>query len=231
MKRLSDMKNYTFTRPLNLNLILCLCLSLCLSLNLNLISAQKDPEALKILTAFSNKATSAPSISIDFTFITNDSRDGSVNTMEGSVVMTGDKYKLSMPDNSVWADGKNVWSYLPDVNEVTITASDPDDESFMSRPSMLFTLYEEGYKVRLLEQTEKEWVIDLYPEDLTLNLVRIRLRIAKTTYSLKKAEYVTKDGITVTLIAGRFDLTFKPAANYFTFNASDYKGVDVIDMR
>jgi outer membrane lipoprotein-sorting protein len=195
------------------------------------LAAQKDPEAIRILSEFSKKATSAPSVSIDFTFVTTDSRDGTVNTMDGSVVIAGDKYKLSMPDNSVWADGKNVWSFLPDVNEVTITATDPDDESFMSRPSMLFTLYQEGYKVRLLEQTAKEWVIDLYPEDLTLNLVRIRLKIAKTTYNLRSAEYVTKDGITVTLNAGRYDLTFRPAADFFIFNPADYKGVDVIDMR
>jgi outer membrane lipoprotein-sorting protein len=195
------------------------------------LAAQKDPEAIRILSEFSKKATSAPSVSIDFTFVTTDSRDGTVNTMDGAVVIAGDKYKLSMPDNSVWADGKNVWSYLPDVNEVTITATDPDDESFMSRPSMLFTLYQEGYKVRLLEKTAKEWVIDLYPEDLTLNLVRIRLKIANTTYNLRSAEYVTKDGITVTLNAGRYDLTLRPAADYFTFNPADYKGVDVIDMR
>ena len=227
------MKTHTFRNPLNLNLNLNLnlFLCLCLCLNFNLISAQKDPEAIRILSEFSKKATSAPSVSIDFTFITNDSRDGTVNTMEGYVVIEGDRYKLSMPDNSVWADGKNVWSYLPDVNEVTITESDPDDESFMSRPSMLFTLYKEGYKVRLLEETTKEWVIDLYPEDLTLNLVRIRLKIAKTTYYLRSAEYMTKDGITVTLNAGRYDLSFKPAAGFFTFNPADYKGVDVIDMR
>jgi len=192
------------------------------------LAAQKDPEAIRILSEFSKKAASAPSVSIDFT---SDSRDGTVNTMDGSVIIAGDKYKLSMPDNSVWADGKNAWSYLPDVNEVTITATDPDDDSFMSRPSMLFNLYQEGYKVRLLEQTPKEWIIDLYPEDLTLNLVRIRLKIAKTTYNLRSAEYVTKDGITVTLNAGRYDLTFRPAADYFTFNPADYKGVDVIDMR
>jgi len=204
---------------------------LLLSASLIPLSAQKDPEALGILSEFSSKATSAPSVSIDFTFVSNDSRDGTVTTMEGSVVIAGDKYKLSMPDYSVWSDGKNVWSYLPDVNEVTITAADPDDDSFMSKPSMLFTLYKEGYKVRLLEQTAKDWVIDLYPEDLTLNLVRIRLKIAKNTYSLRSAEYVTKDGITANLNTGRYDLNFKPAANYFTFNTADYKGVDVIDMR
>ena len=57
-----------------------------------------------------------------------------------------------MDDNIIWADGKAVWNYLPDVNEVTITEPDPADGSFVSKPSLLFSMYEEGYKVRLLEQ-------------------------------------------------------------------------------
>jgi outer membrane lipoprotein-sorting protein len=198
--------------------------------NLTII-AQKDPEAIKILSEFSKKATSAPAVSIDFSFLTNDSSEGSLTTIEGSVVIAGDRYRLSLPDNTVWADGKTAWSYLPDVNEVTITATDPDDESFITRPSLLFSLYDEGYKVRLLEQTANEWTIDLYPEDLTVNLIRIRLKIGKSAYDLRSAEYKAKDGITVTLKVKKYDLAFKPAASYFIFNPADYKNVDIIDMR
>jgi hypothetical protein len=37
--------------------------------------------------------------------------------------------------------------------------------------------------------------------------------------------------MTVTLSARKYDLSFRPPAGYFTFNAGDYKGVEVIDMR
>jgi hypothetical protein len=92
-------------------------------------------------------------------------------------------------------------------------------------------MYEEGYKIRLIEQTSDEWVIDLYPEEITSDLIRIRLKIGKTRYDLNGAEYKTKDGVTMTLIADKYDLTFKPDTDFFTFNPADYKGVDVIDMR
>jgi hypothetical protein len=101
----------------------------------------------------------------------------------------------------------------------------------MTKPSLLFTMYEEGYKVRLVEQTVTEWIVDLYPEKIDNNLVRIRLRIGKTGYILKSAEYRTKDGITVTLTADSYDLSFHPPAGYFTFDPADHKGVDIIDMR
>ncbi len=138
-------------------------------------------------------------MTIDFRLITSDSKEGDVSTMPGSAIIYGDKYMLELDDYNIWTDGSNVWNYLPDVNEVTITEADPDDDSFITRPSLLFTLYEEGYKIRLVEQTADEWVIDLYPEEITSDLIRIRLMIGKTLYDLNGAEYKTKDGITMTL--------------------------------
>lgn len=194
-------------------------------------AAQKDPEAVRVLTELSKKATSAPSVKIDFTVITNDSREGDITTLDGSAVIAGDRYRITLPENEIWADGKAVWSYLPDIGEVTITEPDPYDDSFMTKPSLLFTMYEEGYKVRLLEQNATEWIIDLYPEEIENNLVRIRLRIGRAGYILRSAEYRTKEGITVTLTADSYDLSFRPPAGYFTFDPADHKGVDIIDMR
>jgi outer membrane lipoprotein carrier protein len=193
--------------------------------------AQKDPEAMKILTDFSKRASEAPSVSITFRLITNDTKESSVDTISGSILLSGDKYKLQMPDNSVWSDGKTSWTFMKDVNEVTIITPDPLASSFTSKPSLLFSLYKEGYKVRLIEETDRTWTIDLYPEIITNNLIRIRLKIGKSAYDLKSAEYKTKDGIIISLLADKYDLTRKPEQDVFVFDVSKYKGVEVIDMR
>jgi outer membrane lipoprotein carrier protein len=206
-------------------------LLLLLSLFTLTLASQKDPEAVRVLNEFSRKAASAPSVKIDFSVITTDAQEGTAATMDGTAVISGDRYRITLPDNEVWADGTAVWSYLPDVNEVTVTEPDPDDDSFVTRPSLLFTMYQEGYKIRLVEETSGEWSIDLYPEDINEGLMRIRLKIGKARYDLKSAEYKTKDGITVTLTAGKYDLSFRPETGYFTFKPADYKGVDIIDMR
>jgi len=195
------------------------------------MTAQQDPEAMKVLSEFSSKATAAPSVSMTFDLETNDSRSGDITTMEGSVILTGDRYRLILPENSVWNDGISVWSYLPDVNEVTITETDPDDNSFISKPSLIFSMYKKGYKVRLVEQTPKEWIIDLYPDDITTDMILMRLKIGKQVYDLKSAEYKTKEGITVTLNTRKYDLTFKPGTDFFRFNPADHKGIEIIDMR
>lgn len=195
------------------------------------VTAQQDPEAMKVLSEFSKRATSAPSVSMDFSLVTDDSRSGDVSTMEGSVVLKGDSFMLTLPENGVWSDGKTAWSYLTDINEVTITENDPDDGSFMSKPSLLFTMYQKGYKVRLIGQTQNEWIIDLYPEDISGDMIHMRLKISKPGYNLNSAEYKTKEGITVTLNTIKYDLAFKPEADFFTFKPGDHKGIDVIDMR
>lgn len=195
------------------------------------VSAQKDPEAVRVLTEFSKKATSAPSVKIDFDITAYDAQEDEETEMSGTVVIKGDSYRLTLPDNLIWNDGKAVWNYTPEVKEVAITEPDPSDESFIARPSLLFSMHEKGYKVRLLEQNASEWIIDLYPEDINIGLVRIRVAIGKSLYDLRSAGYRTKDGMTVTLTAKKYDLSFRPPAGYFTFNAADYKGVEVIDMR
>jgi outer membrane lipoprotein-sorting protein len=192
---------------------------------------QKDPEAVKVLSEFSRKAVSAPSVSIEFDLLAYDVQEDEESEMSGKAVLKGDSYRLTLPDNLIWADSRAVWNYMPEVNEVTITEADTLDESFISKPSLLFTLHEKGYKVRLLEQTSNEWIIDLYPEDIKVNLVRIRLAIGRTLLDLRSAEYKTRDGMTLTLTVSRYDLTFQPPAGYFTFNSADHHGVDVIDMR
>ena len=195
------------------------------------VAAQKDPEAVRVLTEFSRKATSAPSVKIDFDITAYDAQEDEETEMSGTAVIKGDSYRLTLPDNLIWNDGKAVWNYTPEVKEVAVTAPDPSDESFIARPSLLFSMHEKGYKVRLLEQNASEWIIDLYPEDINISLVRIRVAVGKSLYDLRSAEYRTKDGMTVTLTAKRYDLSFRPPAGYFSFNGADYKGVEVIDMR
>ena len=193
--------------------------------------SQKDPEAVKVLSDFSRKAASAPSVKIDFDIVAYDAQEDQETELDGTAVIKGDSYMLTLPDNLIRTDGRAVWNYMPEVNEVTITAPDPSDVSFISKPSLLFTMHEKGFKVRLLEQSAKEWIIDLYPEDISTGLVRIRLAIGKSLYDLKSAEYKTREGMTLTLTAKVYDLTFRPPAGYFTFNPAEHKGVEVIDMR
>lgn len=192
---------------------------------------QADPEGLRILDKFSSTALSAPSVSIKFRLITDDAANSKKDTASGSLVLAKDQYRLELPGNIIWFNGSVSWNYLINEKEVTITKPDRKDESFMSRPASIFTLYKKGYKIRLLDETTTSWTVDLYPEDTGNELIRIRLTIGKTSYNLLNAEYKRKDGITITLKVTDYNLKTVPDASYFTFNPKNYRDVEIIDMR
>lgn len=198
------------------------------AINLN---GQSDAKAVSILDKFSAAASSAPSVSMKFLLITVDQLENSEDTLAGSIILNKDRYKLDLPDNIIWYNGKTSWSYLPAEQEVTITNPEDEGESFQSRPSMIFTMYKTGFKCRLLEERNDSYIIDLYPEDVKHELIRVRLTIEKPSLNLRNFEYKRRDGITLTLIVRDYNLKISPGESLFTFSPSKYKGVEIIDMR
>lgn len=194
-------------------------------------SGQDDPKAVSILDKFSLKASSAPSVSMKFLFIRNDQIQNSIDTVAGSVVLSKDSYRLDLPDNIIWYNGSTSWSYLPAEEEVTVSEPDKKDNSFESRPSLIFTMYKEGYKCRLLEDKSDSYLIDLYPTDIKNEIIRVRLLIAKPSLDLKSFEYKMREGVTITLAVKEYSLSTPRTAAFFEFDPGKHKGVDVIDMR
>jgi outer membrane lipoprotein-sorting protein len=196
-----------------------------------IVYGQNDQEAVRILDKFSDYALKAPSISMKFNLITTNQSNNTNDTIEGSVILSKDKYKLNLPDNTVWFNGETSWSYLSAEKEVTITKADKKDNSFQNRPSLIFSMYKKGYKIRLIEEKSDSYIIDLYPEDIKSELLRVRLTIGKSLSNLISLEYKRRDGIINTLEVNEYNLNIKPEADAFIFQPGKYKDAEIIDMR
>ncbi len=207
-----------------------LSFSLLLFITLN-ASGQSDKDAIKILDKFSANATAAPSVSMKFNLVTINQVEKTNDTLKGSVILSKDKYRIDLPDNIIWFNGDVSWSYLPAEKEVTINKADKKDNSFQNRPSLIFSMYKSGYKCRIIEQNTDSYIIDLYPEDIKNDIVRVRISIGKQVMNLKSLEYKKKDGIMVTLYVLDYDLKQKISNDTFTYQSAKYKGVEVIDLR
>jgi outer membrane lipoprotein-sorting protein len=196
-----------------------------------LSAGQSDQQAVKILDAFSAKATSAPSVSMKFNLITIDQMEKTTDTLKGSVILKGDMYRLNLPENTIFFDGINSYSYLPAEQEVTITKPEKSDNSFETRPSSIFSIYKKDYKSRFIEERSGSYVIDLYPEDIKSEIIRIRLIIGKPQLNLISLEYKRRDGVSMILDVQDYNLKQAVTTDTFTFHKENYKGVEVIDMR
>lgn len=192
---------------------------------------QTDQEAIKILDKFSANASKAPAVSMKFKLVTTNQIEKTTDTLTGSIILSKDKYRLELPDNIIWFNGDISWSYLPAEKEVTITKADKQDNSFQNRPSAIFSMYKSGYKCRLIDERSDSYIIDLYPEDIENDIMRVRLSIDKLSMNLQSLEYKKKDGIVVTLSVLEYDLSQKPAGDTFIYQTAKYKGVEIIDMR
>lgn len=197
----------------------------------SVVAGQNDPAAVKILDRFSEKSLAAPSVSMKFELVTVNQMDNSNESINGSIILSKNKYRLELPDNITWFNGETVWSYLIAEKEVTINKADKKDNSFQNRPSTIFSMYKEGYKCRLIEDKPDLATIDLYPEDIKSEHLRVRLIIGKALLDLKSLEYKKRDGIVITLNVLSYDLNQKPEPNSFIYPQSVYKGAEVIDMR
>jgi outer membrane lipoprotein-sorting protein len=195
------------------------------------VSAQNDPRAEQILDNFSTKAATAPSVSMDFQMVTNDMAEKRADTLKGSAMICKDMYVLKLGENITWFNGQTTWNYLTAENEVTITSPDKKDQSFQSHPSAIFTMYKSGYKSRLVDESGSVYTVDLYPENIKSDLVRVRLNIRKSDLSLQDFEYRRHDGVVINLYISAYDLKKKPDQSEFTFPSARYKGAEINDMR
>ena len=82
-----------------------------------------------------------------------------------------------------------------------------------------------------MRRRSDSYIIDLYPEDIKSDLLRVRISIGKPQMNLQSVEYKKRDGIVSTLYVKEFNLKIKPESDTFVFQPVKYKGVEVIDMR
>ena len=199
------------------------------------VAAQKDPMAEKILSHLTEKTKSLQPFHIVFYFTAINLQDKSQNSFTGELTMSGEKYHLKTGDSEIFFNGKNVWNYLPDVNEVNILTRDPEDHSFLARPQQLFSDYRKTFKYHFAGNNEvngkKLQVIDLYPISLYEEYSRIRLQIDKDKSLLFSARYFGKNGMQYIVRIEKIEHLKQPDPSVFTFKEKDHPGVEIIDLR
>jgi len=212
-----------------------LLLTTILFFGINLIIAQEDPEAKKILDKLSEKTKSHKVINSDFEVTFKSTKDNIQNTTEGTITMKGEMYRLNFMDSEAFFDGKTLWNYIPEVNEVNISEPETNDGDLLSNPKQLFTVYENDYKYQLIKSMVEGNVnyalVDLYPVNLDEEYSRIRLQINTNEYYLSSATIFGKDGSNYTIKISNYNTNLDYEDSYFVFDEKSYKDIEVVDLR
>jgi outer membrane lipoprotein-sorting protein len=195
-------------------------------------SQTKDLKAITLLDEVSAKTKTAKSIKADFSY-TMENKQAKVNESKtGTLWLSGDKYRLKAAEQEVICDGKTIWTYLKESNEVQINDLDNKDESLT--PSKLLSSYTSNYKSRIVKDKTStdinEVSIELIP-NVIKNFVRAMLIVDKVKKQVKSFILYDKSGniFTYKITKYQTDLPVTPAE--FTFDKTKFPGVEVNDMR
>ncbi|MDB4584843.1 outer membrane lipoprotein carrier protein LolA, partial [Draconibacterium sp.] len=115
--------------------------------------AQQDEKAKEILNKASEKNRSYKSMAADFVFSMKNVEMEIDEKNQGSIKIKGQKYCVELPDvgMKMISDGTTLWNYMKDGNQVTISNLEDTGNDLMD-PSSLFTIYEQGFKSKFVEE-------------------------------------------------------------------------------
>ncbi|MEM6642023.1 MAG: outer membrane lipoprotein carrier protein LolA [Bacteroidota bacterium] len=191
-------------------------------------TAQYDKEALAVLDAMSANYQSVEAFKASFSQQLINESAGIDETMSGKITVKGDMYVLQVAGQQIYNNGKDVYTYNPEISEVTISSYDPEESEITL--SNVYDLYKNGFKYVLTSTDAKgNRIIDLDPESRDKSYFKIRMSITAKD-ELNSFTVFERSGNQYVYSINAFEETSLPT-NYFTFDTSKYPNVEVIDFR
>jgi outer membrane lipoprotein carrier protein len=192
------------------------------------VFAQQDAKAKEILEKVTKTTQSLASLEAKFSFEMNNAAEKIQEKSNGSIILMDKKYKLNIPQMGlqVTCDGKTIWTYMVNSNEVNIANLDEDTGDLMD-PSKIFTIYERGFNYKFINESVDGGVavynIDLTPQKPTGDIQKIKIMIDKQKMLIRGANMTGKDGNMYNVLVSEFktDGVYKDAD--FVFDPKNTK--------
>lgn len=196
--------------------------------------AEVDKKAKGILKKVSEKFRKFKSLKATFIITIENPKDKSSDMQKGTIQLKGDKYRLNVADQDIISDGKTVWTYMKDVNEIQVNNASKDTNAIT--PANFLTLYEKGFLFKFMgEENEKGMVyqlVELVPVDpKKKSVVKVKLKIGKKEQMINYAQLIDKNGNIITYKIEKFFPDSDTADSLYNFNVKNYPGAEVIDLR
>ena len=190
----------------------------------------QEQVAKDVLDRLSITTKSYKNMTVGFDFIFENKNQNINEKQKGTLVLEEEMFRLEMEEQIIINDGESQWIYLADMNEVQIMEHDPEEQ--MMSPNKLFTIYEEGYKYNYVgtesEKGKRIQIIDLFPKESGA-FMKITLAVDAAKNQLHKITILDKNGGTYAYLVTSFKSNTDVAP--FTFNATNFPEIEVIDLR
>ena len=203
------------------NIIACLMLLFATQV----VTAQNNAETLVRLMV--DQVKSHKNVEMAFSYQISPDGKNLGDSEKGHAWLQGEAYKIEMADQQTISDGKTIWSYLIDDEEVMVSnASDGVDNT----PLKLLTSLDESY-VATLTGIDNQGIATVELANPKGQYKRVTLKINTKKTELKSADIYMEDGSKVVVNVEEMKFDQQLDSNFFTFDTKKHPQVDVIDMR
>jgi outer membrane lipoprotein carrier protein len=186
----------------------------------------------QLLKEASQHIKSFRALKIQFTYEMENSGQNVKETMKGELLSQGDRYNMSLSGNLFISDGTNTWSYLEEMNEVYVNLLENTEGGLT--PTSILNEFETQFKAKHIRQEthkgKRVEVIDLVPTTPQA-FYKYRVALDAASKMLVYTIAYDREGGTYTYNMDRVETNPTIPAGQFTFTASRFPGVEVIDLR
>lgn len=225
------MKRATFKKFLNIRSITPLVLVLTIFLSSAFVN--NDKAASQILDKVSKNYKSYKTIKASFKIKIFNKQDKSSQSEKGTLYVKGKKFRVEMDGQEIYCDGKTMWTFLKDANEVQISNYNPKSSDI--NPSEIFTVYEKGFLSKFIGEGKKGTVvteqIELTPTDKKKPFFKVKLTIDKVAKKILDMTVMSKNGVESLYEITSFSPNLKIEDTFFKFDKKSKPGVVEIDLR
>lgn len=195
-----------------------------------------DSKAVGILQTLDKKTKAYATLNAEFTVTQYGPDKKPGDSQKGTLWVKGAKYKYDIKNQTVFCDSVTTWTYLKDAGEVQINKVDPTSEKGSLSPATLFSFYEKGFKSHFIDEEKVNNAlcesVELYPKHPEKEKYHtIRLFVDKVKNQVAKITFMMKDGTMQVIIVNKFAANSPLPDETFIFNAKNYPGVQVEDLR
>ncbi len=179
-----------------------------------------------------DKTKSYKNLKIDFVYTMLNEKAGINESKSGLLYLNDDAYKITLEGQLVISDGKTVWTYLEDSNEVMVSNAGDGEEAIT--PSTMLTSYYKDYKSSFINDKANAAkglkTIELKPS-AGKKFSKMQLGIHEAKLQLVNLAIFDNGGNVFIYDLSKMTPDNKLTPDFFQFDAKKYPGVEVVDMR
>ena len=196
-------------------------------LNVYLLFSQDDKKALDMLNSMSDNYKKMKGFTSSFTYSMKNLTEDITDSFSGKISVRDDKYVLYIEGQKIINDSKTVWTYLEDLNEVTISDFDASEQDISI--NNVFEVYKEGYKHKFIDKVNGINNVEIYPDDESKSYFKISFAILENNLLSSFTVYDKSNSIFIYTIDDFMEEDLDNSL--FFFDLEKYPDIEVIDFR